>query len=329
VNENLPTLWRYLKLRKRIMDLDELRYSDLYASIVKDVDIKYSVDEAKDLVLKGVAPLGEDYVEILAHGLDNRWVDWHPTTGKRSGAYSNGSIYDLHPFILLNYTGTCEEVSTLAHEAGHAMHSYFSNKYQPYPTSRYTIFVAEVASTCNEHLLMDYMYKNTDDDAVKLFLLGSYIDGIRQTLFRQTQFAEFELKIHEMVEKGEALTGDKLNDVYAEIINKYYGVEEGITSIDPVCYVEWAYIPHFYYNFYVYSYSTSITASTAISQMILEGKPGAVENYRKFLTLGDSMPPVEELKVAGVDMTTDQPFDVTMRALDKAMDEMEKILDRM
>ncbi len=328
VNKNLPTLWRYLKLRQRIMGLDNLRYSDLYASIIKDVDLEFTVDEAKDLVLKAVAPLGDDYVEILGKGLESRWVDWHPTPGKRSGAYSNGSAYDVHPYVLLNFTGTYEEVSTLAHEVGHSMPSYFSNKNQPYPTCRYTIFVAEVASTCNEHLLMDFMLKNTDNDDVKLFLLGSYIDNIRQTLFRQTQFAEFELKIHQMVEQGDALTGDALSRVYAEIINQYYGVEEGITEINPTCYVEWAYIPHFYYNFYVYSYSTSITASTAISRMILEGKPGAVENYRKFLALGNSMPPVEELKVAGVDMTTDAPFTVAMRAMNKAMDEMEAILDR-
>ena len=329
VRSNLPTLWRYLKLRKRMMGLEQLRYSDLYASIIKDVDISYTVEEAKKLVLAGVAPLGSDYVEVLGNGLDNRWIDWHPTPGKRSGAYSSGSAYGVHPYVLLNFTGTYEEVSTLAHEVGHAMHSYYSNQIQPYPSCGYTIFVAEVASTCNEHLLMNYMLENTQDDAVKLFLLGSYIDGIRQTLFRQTQFAEFEMTIHEMVEEGEALTGDKLNEVYAGIINDYYGVKEGITEINPICYVEWAYIPHFYYNFYVYSYSTSITASTAISQRILEGKPGAVEDYRRFLTLGGSMPPVEELKVAGVDMTSDEPFTVTMRAMNKAMDKMEDILDRM
>lgn len=329
VHKNLPTLWRYLKLRQRIMGLGQLRYSDLYASIIKEVDLKYTTEEAQHAVLKAVAPLGDDYVEILANGFKSRWVDWYPSPGKRSGAYSNGSDYDGHPFVLMNFTGTHEEVSTLAHEMGHAMHSYSSNHTQPFPTSHYTTFVAEVASTCNEHLLMDYMLKKTDDDQVKLFLLGNYIDNIRQTLFRQTQFAEFELRIHEMVEKGVALTGDVLNDTYKEIIDAYYGAAEGVTEINPECYVEWAYIPHFYYNFYVYSYSTSITASTAISQMILDGKPGAVDNYRRFLSLGDSMPPVDELKVAGVDMTTDQPFTVTMKAMNKAMDEIEAILDRM
>jgi oligoendopeptidase F len=189
--------------------------------------------------------------------------------------------------------------------------------------------VAEVASTCNENLLMDYMLKHTDSDAMKLFLLGSYVDNIRQTLFRQAQFAEFELKIHQMVESGQPLTGENLNKAYAGIINEYYGVPQGITEINPVCYSEWAFIPHFYYNFYVYSYATSITASTAISQMIMEGKPGAVKDYRKFLTLGSSLPPVEELKVAGVDMTTDVPFDITMKAMNRAMDQMEAILNKM
>jgi len=329
VNKNLPVLWRYLKLRKRIMGYDELRYSDLYASIIKDVDLSFAVEDAKKMVLNGVAPLGADYVKVLADGFENRWVDWHPSPGKRSGAYSNGSTYGLHPFVLMNFTGTYEEVSTLAHEMGHAMHSYYSSKTQPFATAGYRIFVAEVASTANEHLLMDYMLKNTTDDNVKMFLLGSYIDNIRQTLFRQTQFAEFELKVNEMVEKGMALTGDNLNATYKKILDAYYGVDQGITTINPACYVEWAYIPHFYYNFYVYSYSTSITASTAISQMIIDGKPGAVENYRKFLSLGGSIPPVDELKVAGVDMTTDEPFTITMKAMNKAMDEMEAILDRM
>jgi len=329
VHKNLPTLWRYLDLRKRMMGLDRLRYSDLYASIVKEVDVKYTPEEARKLVLEGVAPLGEDYVKVLAKGFEERWVDWYPTPGKRSGAYSSGAAYDVHPFILMNFTGTYDEVSTLAHEAGHTMHSYYSNKHQPFQTSDYTIFVAEVASTLNEHLLMDYMLDKTDDDAMRLFLLGSHLDNIRLTLFRQTQFAEFELKIHELVEQGEALTGERLNEVYGEILNAYYGVKEGITEINPVCKAEWAYIPHFYYNFYVFSYSTSITASTAISRMILEGRPGAVENYRKFLTLGNSLPPVEELKIAGVDMTTGEPFRLTMEDMNRTMDQIEEILDRM
>ncbi len=329
VHENLPTLWRYLKLRKRIMGLDQLRYSDLYAPIVKRVNKKYTYEEAKTLVLKALSPLGADYVRILDNGYNHRWVDVYPTPGKHSGAYSNGAAYDIHPFILMNFNGSYEDVSTLAHESGHTMHSYFSNHNQPYATSNYTIFVAEVASTTNENLLMHYVLKHTKDDAMKLFLLGSYVDNLRQTLFRQAQFAEFELKIHQMVRNGQALTGDNLDKTYANIINKYYGVDKGITVINPVCYAEWAYIPHFYYNFYVYTYATSITASTAIANMIEEGKPGEVQKYRKFLTLGDSMPPVDELKVAGVDMTTSQPFKETMKSMNKAMDQMVVILNRM
>jgi len=329
VHKNLPHLHRYLKLRQRMMGLPELRYSDLYASVVKEVDQKYTADQAMDLTLKAVAPLGKDYEETLRKGFgDGRWVDWFPYEGKHSGAYSGGA-YGEHPFILTNFNGTYEDVSTLAHEAGHAMHSHYTNGAQPFQTSDYTTFVAEVASTFNEALLTDYMLKHTDDDAMKLFLLGSYVDGIRQTLFRQSQFAEFELKIHQAVEKGEALTGESLDAMYKEIIDAYYGADKGVTVIDPACYSEWAYIPHFYYNFYVFTYSTSLTASTALSQMVLEGRPGAVERYKKFLSLGDSKPPVEELKEAGVDMTTDEPFDLTMKAMDKAMGQMETILDRM
>ncbi len=329
VHKNLPTLYRYLKLRQRMMNLPDLRYSDLYASVVKEVDATYTPEQAMDLVLKALAPLGEDYVSTLKAGYADRWVDLYPYDGKHSGAYSNSAAYGVHPFMLLNFNGTYEDVSTLAHESGHSMHSYYSNKTQPFATCDYTTFVAEVASTFNENLLNHYMLEHTNDDAMKLFLLGSYVDNIRQTLFRQAQFAEFELKIHEMTEKGEPLTGDKLNEVYKGILDDYYGVKQGVTVIDPVCDSEWAYIPHFYYNFYVFTYATSITASTALSQMVIEGKPGAVEHYRKFLTLGDSMPPIDELKVAGVDMTTDAPFDATMKAMNGAMDQMEAILDKM
>lgn len=330
VHKNLPHLHRYLKLRQRMMGLDQLRYSDLYTSVVKDIEKSYTADEAMELTLKSLAPLGPDYVETLKKGFfSDRWVDFYPYEGKHSGAYSNGAAYDSHPFILMNYNGTWEDVSTLTHEAGHAMHSYYTNKTQPFASADYTTFVAEVASTFNEALLTDYALKNAKDDATRLFLLGAYVDGIRQTLFRQTQFAEFELEIHRAAERGEALTGEKLDGMYKKIIDTYYGADQGITAINPACYSEWAYIPHFYYNFYVFSYSTSLTASTALSQMVLENRPGAVEKYKKFLSLGNSLPPIDELKIAGVDMTTDEPFDLTMKAMDKAMDEMEAIVARM
>ena len=326
VNANLKTLWRYLELRKKIMGLPELRYSDLYASIVKKVDARYTPEQAKELVLNALEPLGDDYVEVLRAGYDHRWVDWYPSPGKRSGAYSNGSAYDVHPYILLNFTGTYEEVSTLAHESGHSMHSYYSNKNQPFATCDYTIFVAEVASTCNENLLMDYMLKHTDDDAMKLFLLGSHIDNLRQTLFRQTQFAEFELKVHEMAEKGEPLTGDALNAVYAEILRKYYGEDEGICTIDPVCYAEWAYIPHFYYNFYVFTYATGLTSGLALADEISANGDKAAQRYiNNMLKAGSSAPPLDILRNAGVDLETAAPIVSAMDAFANTVAEFDKL----
>ncbi len=335
VNANLPTLHRYLKLRQRMMGVDQLRYEDLYADIVKGVDRDYTADEAMKLVLAAVAPLGKEYQETLANGFYNeRWVDFFPAQGKRSGAYSSGSVYDLHPYELLNYMGRYEDVSTLAHESGHSMHSYLSNTHQPYVSADYSIFVAEVASTCNENLLLHYMLDNTKDDATRLSLLGNYLDGLRQTLFRQTLFAEFELKIHEMVEHGQPLTGDSLNALYLGLLRKYYGEKEGFCKIDDRYGVEWAYIPHFYRNFYVFEYATSIVASTSIANAIRQEesakKPSvkARDAYLKMLSSGSSEYPVQLLKDAGVDMTTSVPFGAAMREMNSVMDEMDAILAR-
>jgi oligoendopeptidase F len=253
----------------------------------------------------------------------------YPTEGKRSGAYSNGGAYDAHPYMLLNYNGKYTDMSTLAHELGHTMQSYLSNKKQPFITANYPIFVAEVASTFNEALLIDYMLKNLKDDKVRLSLLGSYLENIKGTVFRQTQFAEFELAIHELAEKGEALTGDKFNEVYAAITKKYYGHDQGICIVDDEVKAEWAYIPHFYYNFYVYQYATSFTASAALSEVVLGGDKAATKKYLEFLSAGGSDYPIELLKEAGVDMTTSQPLDLTMQKMNRVMDEMEKILKRM
>jgi oligoendopeptidase F len=255
-------------------------------------------------------------------------VDVYPTEGKRSGAYSNGSAYDVHPYILLNFNGKYNDVSTLAHELGHTMHSYLSNKNQPYPLSDYSIFVAEVASTFNEALLHNLMMKKIKDDDVRLSLLMEYLDGIKGTVFRQTQFAEYELKIHEIAEKDQPLTGDVLTELYAEILKKYYGHEEGVTLIEDHVTVEWAYIPHFYYNFYVYQYATSFTASTALAEKVINGEEGAVESLLTFLSSGGSKYPIDLLKDAGVDMTTSEPFEKTMAAMNRTMDEIEKILDK-
>lgn len=329
VNKNLSTFHRYLNLRKRILGVDQLHYYDLYAPLLSEVNLKYSVEEAQRHVLASLVPLGKPYTDVTAKAFKERWIDMYPTEGKRSGAYSNGSAYDVHPYVLMNYNGKFNDVSTLTHELGHTMQSYLSNKTQPYPLAGYPIFVAEVASTFNEALLIDYMLKNVKNDSDKLSILGDYLEGIKGTVFRQTQFAEFELKIHEMAEKGEALTGERLSEVYAEITKKYYGHDKGICIVDDEIKIEWAYIPHFYYNFYVFQYATSYTASTALSEKALTGDKEAISKYLKFLSSGESKYPVELLKDAGVDMTTSQPFDLTIQKMNRVMDEIEAILGRM
>jgi oligoendopeptidase F len=328
VNHNLPTFQRYLKLRKRMMGLPDLHYYDLYAPLVSSVDTTYSVDVAEKNILAALAPLGPEYAAGAKRAFTERWIDMYPTEGKTSGAYSNGSAYDVHPYMLLNYNGKYDDMSTLAHELGHTMHSYFSNKTQPYPLSSYPIFVAEVASTFNEALLIDYMLKQIKDDATRLSLLGNYLEGIKGTVFRQAQFAEFELRMHEMVEKGEPLTGDSLSKLYGEIVKKYYGHDQGVCIVDDYIAHEWAYIPHFYNSFYVFQYATSFTASSALSEKVLAGEPGATEHYLKFISAGKSKYPIDLLKDAGVDMTTDEPLELTVKKMNRVMDEMEKLLDK-
>ena len=328
VDKNLPTFHRYLKLRQRILGVDQLHYYDLYAPLLKDVDIKYTYEESQQHILAALKPLGSDYTDVLKKGFAERWLDVYPTEGKRSGAYSNGSAYDVHPYMLLNYNGKYDDMSTVAHEFGHSMQSYLSNKNQPYATSQYPIFVAEVASTFNEALLIDYMLKQIKDDNVRLSLLGNYLEGIKGTIFRQTQFAEFELRIHEMAEKGEPLTGDALNKAYDEIVKKYYGHDKNVCIVDDEIKAEWMFIPHFYYNFYVFQYATSFTASAALSEQVLAGDKATMKKYIEFLSAGGSDYPIDLLKKAGVDMTTSEPFDLTMIKMNRVMDEMEKILDK-
>jgi len=329
VNANLGTFHRYLNLRKRILGVSELHYYDLYAPLLSDVDLKYTYEEGQKHVLISLEPLGKDYVEVVRKAFTDRWLDVYPTEGKRSGAYSNGSVYDVHPYMLLNYNGKYDDVSTLTHELGHTMQSYHSNKTQPFATANYPIFVAEVASTFNEALLIEYMLKTIKDDNVRLSLLGSYLENIKGTVFRQTQFAEFELRMHEMAERGEALTGDALNTLYQEIVRKYYGHDKGVCVVDDEIKAEWAYIPHFYYNFYVYQYATSFTASAALSEQVMAGDKAATKRYMEFISAGGSDYPINLLKKAGVDMTTTAPFELTMRKMNRIIDEMEKILDRM
>ncbi|NLO92205.1 MAG: oligoendopeptidase F [Elusimicrobia bacterium] len=332
VHSNLPTLHRYLKLRQRLMGVDQLRYEDLYAPIVKDVDLKYTPEQGMDLVLKAVAPLGPQYVADLKSGFDNRWVDFIPTTGKKSGAYSTGA-YGVHPYQLQNFTGIYDEVSTLAHESGHSMHTFLSDKNQPYVTHDYKIFVAEVASTLNENMLFHLMLNNTSDKATRLYLLGTYLDGLRTTLFRQTLFAEFEWRIHEMAEQGQPLTGEKMTELYLGLLKEYYGDAKGVCKINDLYGIEWAYIPHFYYNFYVYQYATSIMASAQIAADIRAEAAAATpaakarDAYLRMLSSGSSKYPIDLLKGAGVDMTTSTPFNAAMKEMNAIMDEMEKLLD--
>lgn len=328
VNKNLPAFHRYLQIKKRMMGVDTLKYLDLYAPVVKDVDLKYTYEKASKLVLEALKPMGKDYVATIKRAIDERWVDVFPTTNKQSGAYSNGSLYDGHPYVLLNYNDSYMDVSTLAHELGHSMQSYLSNKKQPYPLAEYQIFVAEVASTFNEVLLFNYMIKNETNDDIKLSLLMNWLDGFKGTLFRQTQFADFELKIHEAAEKGLPLTGESLSKMYMDMVKSYYGSDKGICKIDNYLEMEWAYIPHFYYNFYVYQYSTSFTASIALAEKVMSGDTNALNRYIDFLSAGGSDYPIELLKKAGVDMTTAEPLEKTIASMNKVMDEIEKILDK-
>ncbi len=328
VNKNLPTFHRYLALKKRMMGLDTLKYSDLYAPAVKGVELKYTYEEGQKLILEALKPLGKEYTSTVEKAFNNRWIDVYPTKGKRSGAYSNGSAYDVHPYILLNYNDDYDAVSTTAHELGHTMHSYFSNTRQPYATADYPIFLAEVASTFNEVLLNDYMQKKLKDDDLRLSLLMNMLDGFKGTLFRQTQFAEFELKMHEAAEAGQPLTGKVLSDMYYEITSKYYGNAEGVCVVPKYIEMEWAYIPHFYYNYYVYQYSTSFVASQALAAEVMKGNKEATKKYIDFISSGSSDWAINTLKKAGVDMMSSEPFDRTISNMNKIMDEIEKILDK-
>ncbi|MEJ2505453.1 MAG: oligoendopeptidase F [Ignavibacteriaceae bacterium] len=258
VNKNLPTLYRFLDLKKRMLGVDSLHYYDLYVPLVEKVDMSFTIEQGQEVLLSALKPLGKEYVATLQKAFKDRWIDYMPTVGKRSGAYSTGAAYDVHPYILMNWTDDYESVSTLAHELGHTMHSYFSNKNQPFSKSDYATFVAEIASTVNETLLNDYMVKNAKTDEEKLYLLGSYLDLLRTTIFRQTSFAEFELDIHQKVEEGKPITGDDMCQIYSDIVDKYYGNEDGHCVVDPYIQYEWAYIPHFLgYTYYVFQYSTS------------------------------------------------------------------------
>ena len=328
VRRSLPAFHRYLRLRKRMIDVPELHYFDLYAPLVPALEGHYTPEEALGHLRSALAPLGGEYVDVITRALQERWIDMFPNDGKRSGAYSEGAAFDVHPFILMNYQGTFNDMSTLAHELGHTMHSYFSNRTQPYPRAECHTFVAEVASTFNEELLVDYMLRRMTNDDARLSVLGNYVEGIKSTVFRQTQFAEFELRIHECAQRGEPLTGDSLARLYLDITRHYYGHDEGVCQVDDYIAHEWSFIPHFYRDFYVFQYATSFTASTALVAKVTEGDTAAAARFLTFLGSGGSKYPIELLRDAGVDMTTDAPLDLTIRRMEGAMDEMEAILAR-
>jgi oligoendopeptidase F len=323
VGVHIPLLNRYMKLRKRVLKLDELHMYDLYTPIVEETDDEISYEQARDTIIQALSPLGDKYTSILQQAFTQRWIDVYETPGKHTGAYSGGA-YSTRPFILLNFQGKRNDMYTLAHELGHSLHSYFTRSNQPFQYGDYTIFVAEVASTFNEGLLTEHLLKTTTDRATRIALLNHSLEEIRGTLFRQTMFAEFEHQVHRNAEQGIALTTDSLSEMYRALNTKYYGAE---AVIDKLIDIEWARIPHFYYNFYVYQYATGISAACALVQQVLqEGQP-AVDRYLHFLSSGSSDYSINLLKKAGVDMTTPEPIRQAFQLFETHLSEMEKMLD--
>ena len=322
VEDNMGALHRYVSLRKRALGLDELHMYDLYVPIVQNVEMKVPYDRAKEMIAEGLKPLGERYLNILHEGYESGWIDVLENEGKTSGAYSWG-CYDTHPYVLLNYQENINNVFTLAHEMGHAIHTYLSNRNQPYILAGYKIFVAEVASTLNEILLTHHLLNNLEDDQQKAYVLNYYLEQFRGTVYRQTMFAEFERIVHGMAESGEPLTVESLSDVYYKLNLKYYGPD---MVVDDEIALEWARIPHFYSSFYVYKYATGFAAAAALAQRILDEGQTAVDRYLNFLSRGGSDYPIELLKDAGVDMTSPEPVNQALKTFSNLLDRMEKLL---
>ena len=315
VHKFMPLMYRYEKLRKEIFGLDELHYYDLYAPLVKDSDKRYTYEEAQEMVLSAVSPLGENYNNIVKSAFKERWIDVYPNKGKSTGAYSSGT-YHSRPYIMTNFTGTLDSVSTLAHEMGHSLHTWHSNHTQPKQYADYTLFVAEVASTVNENLLIEQLLEKTDDPVTRLSYLNQYLEGFKGTVYRQTMFAEFEKEAHAMAERGEPLDPSSLNALYARLIKLYFGDE--LVMDDEVQY-EWARIPHFYRPFYVYVYATGYSTAVALSEGILHEGESAVKRYLEFLSMGGSAFPLDELKHAGVDLTTPLPIETALKKFEKVL----------
>lgn len=321
VHGHLDSMYRYMKIRKKMLQVDPLYMYDIYVPLVREFDMKVPYEEAKEITLKGLKPLGDEYLSVLRQGYERRWIDVYENQGKTSGAYSWGT-YNTHPYVLMNYDDKLDDLFTLAHEMGHSLHSYYSNQTQPYVYSSYSIFVAEVASTVNESLLIDHLLKNTNDPQEKMYLLNHYLEQFRGTVFRQTMFAEFEKITHERVEAGDALTPEAMGEMYRELNSKYYGPD--VVMDDNIC-VEWARIPHFYSAFYVYKYATGFSAATAIKQSILEEGQPAIDRYLDFLKSGSYDYPINLLQKAGVDLTTPEPVEKALNYFTQLLDEFEKM----
>ncbi len=323
VHRHLNLMYRYLAIRKKLLSVDELHYYDVYAPLSKGSNKQYTYKQAQQMVLEAVSPLGKEYQKKVQQAFDEKWVDVYPNVGKSNGAYSSGT-YHSNPYIMMNFNGSLDSVSTLAHEMGHSLHTYLTNSHQPVQYSDYSLFVAEVASTVNENLLIDQLLQNCNDPRERLALLNEYLEGFKGTVYRQTMFAEFEMKAHQMAQQGQSLDCDSLSEVYENLIKLYFGDE---LVIDPEVKYEWARIPHFFNPFYVYVYATGYTSAVAIKEGILKQGQSAVDRYLQFLSMGSSDYPLNELKHAGVDLTSSESIDRAFEKLEEILDDAEKTIE--
>lgn len=326
VNKALPTLHRYFELRGRMLGVEQMHYYDIYPPLVS-LERVFDVPTSKVITLDAMSILGGDWVEMQAEAMDERWMHVYPQQGKRSGAYMNGSVYDEHPFLLLNHNDDYDSLSTFAHEWGHAMHTLYAKQEQPFETADYSTFIAEIPSTSLELILQQYMLDNAESIDEQLFYLGSGLESLRGTFFRQTMFAEFELALYETVERGEALSGTRISEIYGDILKRYHGHDQGVVEIDDLYTNEWMFVPHFYYNMYVFQYATSLTAGTALYAKIVDEGQAGVDNYKNLLRAGGSDYPYNLLKDAGVDMATPEPYQAVIRQMNEIMDEIERLLN--
>jgi oligoendopeptidase F len=327
VNAALPTLHRYFRLRGRMLGVEQMHYYDIYPPLVS-LDRAFDLGTSKSLTLDAMAILGDDWVAMQREAINGRWMHVYPQRGKQSGAYMSGSVYDVHPYLLLNHNDSYDALSTFAHEWGHAMHTLFANQAQPFETARYATFIAEIPSTSLELILEEYMVERAESIDEELFYLGSALESLRGTYFRQTMFAEFELQLYEAVERGEALTGERISETYAELVRRYHGHDDGVVIVDDLYTNEWMFVPHFYYNMYVFQYATSLTAGTALyGKMVSEGEAG-VENFKNLLKAGGSDYPYRLLRRAGVDLATPEPYRAVVARMNSIMDRMEQLLEQ-